>query len=48
MYELLRRGHEDGVEPWYTLWSEGHGTYWCANARYLGQRRRLFLRALGG
>lgn len=35
MYELLRDGHRDGVQPWARLWSEGHGDLWLADAEYV-------------
>ncbi len=46
MYELLRRGHEAGEQPWARLWSEGHGDYWYASARYAERRRGALARAI--
>lgn len=39
MWELLRAGHQSGVEPWRRLWSRGHGDTWLANADFT--RRHL-------
>jgi hypothetical protein len=47
-YELLRDGHDRDVEPWATLWVQGHGRYWSANAQYVSRRRKALLGALGG
>jgi hypothetical protein len=46
MYDFLQRAHESGVEPWTTLWSEGHGDAWRANALYAEQRRTVWENAL--
>ena len=48
MYTLLEQGHSVSVEPWATLWSEGHGDIWRTNAEYAEQHHRLFLAALLG
>jgi hypothetical protein len=48
MYELLRDGHERGVDPWSRLWDEGHGSAWRADARYVREHAGLLLAALGG
>ena len=46
MYELLRRGHETGEQPWSRLYSEGHGDYWYASARYAERRCAALARAI--
>jgi len=46
MYELLRRSHETGVQPWSKLWSEGHGVVWLAHAIYVEDRRSVWAEAL--
>lgn len=46
MYELLRRGHDEGIQPWSRLWDEGHGATWLADALYTEQRRDIWVRAL--
>ena len=48
MYELLRDGHGRSVQPWSSMWEQGHGRYWLANARYVNRRSRALLDALGG
>lgn len=34
MYDLLRKGHDSGTQPWARLWAEGHGRVWLDNAEY--------------
>jgi len=46
MHDFLQRAHDTGVEPWSTLWSEGHGDAWRANALYAEQRRNVWENAL--
>jgi len=47
MYELLRSGHETGVQPWSRLWREGHGVVWLADADYVDEKRSTWETALG-
>jgi hypothetical protein len=47
MYDLLRRGHEGGIEPWRMLWETGHGQIWLEDAEYIDARQRLWAAALG-
>lgn len=46
MYDLLRTSHETGREPWATMFSSGHGDHWRAVARYVGDHRPVWERAL--
>lgn len=46
MYELLRHGHEHGVQPWSRLWDEGHGETWRVDARYVEARVGLWAATL--
>jgi hypothetical protein len=46
MYTLLEQGHRNSVQPWATLWSEGHGATWRTDAEYAEEHRGLFLAAL--
>lgn len=46
MYDLLRRGHEDGTEPWARLWHEGHGTIWRGIADFTIANREALTRVL--
>jgi Ser/Thr protein kinase RdoA (MazF antagonist) len=46
MYDLLRRGHETGEEPWATLWDQGHGQAWLSDAQYVQERTSLWAGAL--
>jgi hypothetical protein len=47
MYELLRSGHDTGVQPWSRLWNEGHGAVWLADADYVDGRRSTWVSAMG-
>ena len=42
MYELLRDSHRDGVEPWGTMYVEGHGEHWRAVAEYVERGKKLW------
>lgn len=46
MYELLRKGHQSGLEPWSRLWAEEHGGVWLADALYVEERIDLWTQAL--
>lgn len=37
MYDLLRDAHRDGVEPWGTMFVEGHGEHWRTVAEFVEQ-----------
>jgi aminoglycoside phosphotransferase (APT) family kinase protein len=44
MYDFLRAQSAEGVEPWRTLWGEGHGAAWSRDADWIGQRRERWER----
>lgn len=46
MYELLKKGSENGCEPWSRLWDEGHGSTWLASADFTEQNIGTFRSAL--
>jgi Ser/Thr protein kinase RdoA (MazF antagonist) len=46
MYELLADGDAHGRDPWATLWRQGHGTVWRADAELIERRTDDWLRAL--
>lgn len=46
MHDFLRDQAAKGVHPWTTLWHEGHGAVWRADAEYTEQREALWLKAL--
>lgn len=46
MFELLRDGKRNGVEPWRRLWDEGHGDLWLADALYVETRMQLWAAAI--
>lgn len=46
MYDLLRTGHAQGVQPWSRLWDEGHGDVWRMNGEFAEAHVDLLTRAL--
>ncbi|WP_307839186.1 hypothetical protein [Streptomyces sp. MBT97] len=46
MHDFLRDRAARGVQPWATLWAEGHGTAWRSDAEYIEEREEQWLRAL--
>ncbi len=46
MHDFLRQQAVDGVQPWATLWAEGHGDAWRSDAEYIEERERLWADAL--
>lgn len=46
MHDFLRDQAARGVQPWATLWSEGHGDAWRSDAEYIEQREDQWARAL--
>lgn len=46
MYDLLRDSHRDGVEPWATMFINGHGEHWHAAAQYVEQNVDLWAKAI--
>ena len=42
MYEMLSDAHRDGVEPWATMFVEGHGEHWHRIAEFVAQRTDLW------
>ncbi|WP_049570605.1 aminoglycoside phosphotransferase family protein [Streptomyces sp. SBT349] len=48
MHDFLRAQAAQGVQPWATLWNEGHGTVWKADAAYAEARSALWTSALLG
>lgn len=45
-YEHLRRCAGAGVEPWLTLWNEGHGEGWADTLSYVEENRAEWHHAL--
>lgn len=37
MHALLSDGHHRGVQPWATLWEQGHGQVWADHAEFAAQ-----------
>lgn len=46
MHELLRSSHEVGVEPWATMYTEGHGAHWLGVLGYVKRHRGVWESAL--
>lgn len=46
MHILLRRSHEDGEEPWASMYTEGHGEHWDQTATYVAQHEQVWRRAI--
>ena len=46
MAEFLRDQAGSGTEPWSTLWREGHGAVWSADAAWTEQREQDWRTAL--
>lgn len=42
MHDLLRDAHHEGVEPWRTMFAEGHGEHWRAVARFVQQHQAVW------
>ncbi|QTZ93716.1 aminoglycoside phosphotransferase family protein [Streptomyces auratus] len=46
MHDFLREQTALGNQPWATLWAEGHGEVWRADAEYIEQREEQWASAL--
>ncbi|WP_108717409.1 phosphotransferase [Miniimonas sp. S16] len=46
MYDLLRRSHESGVEPWGSMYTSGHGAHWAGAAGYVERHSAAWADAL--
>jgi Ser/Thr protein kinase RdoA (MazF antagonist) len=46
MVDLLRTSHVDGVEPWASMFRDGHGEYWSAVDTYVRSNRDVWRAAL--
>ena len=46
MYELLKRSHESGREPWGSMYVEGHGRHWLATTEFIHDHERDWRRAV--
>jgi len=47
MLELLRSGHENGREPWASMFASGHGDHWAAVTQYVAKNQAVWSDALG-
>ncbi|PZQ87478.1 MAG: aminoglycoside phosphotransferase [Leifsonia xyli] len=48
MLELLESGHRDGVEPWGSMYRDGHGAHWRAVTAYVREHREVWAAAVRG
>lgn len=46
MHAMLRNAAASGVEPWSTMFTEGHGAYWAGVAEYARTHEAEWARAL--
>ncbi|MEU6847335.1 aminoglycoside phosphotransferase family protein [Streptomyces sp. NPDC046716] len=46
MHDFLRDQAARGVQPWATLWAEGHGDAWRSDAEYIEQHEDQWMRVL--
>lgn len=46
MHELLKDSYETGVEPWGTMFKEGHGAHWRAAKEYARRYEGIWSRVL--
>ncbi|WP_318533043.1 phosphotransferase [Arthrobacter vasquezii] len=46
MYELLKRSHETGFQPWANMYADGHGEHWRAAADYVDRHHGVWKQAL--
>jgi hypothetical protein len=46
MYDLLRRSHAAGDEPWASMYAEGHGEHWKGTAEYVARYADVWGRAI--
>lgn len=47
MLHLLRSSHETGIEPWGSMYVDGHGEHWRSVTRYALRHRDTWSAALG-
>jgi tRNA A-37 threonylcarbamoyl transferase component Bud32 len=46
MHDLLRGSHESGLEPWGSMYVNGHGEHWDGAAAFIARHERVWRRAL--
>jgi len=46
MHDLLRHSHAAGVQPWASMYVNGHGEHWAKTATYIAEHQTLWRRAL--
>ena len=47
MHNLLERSHRDGVEPWGSMFTQGHGDHWRDVASHCAVHETMWSQALG-
>ena len=46
MHDLLRHGHESDLEPWGSMYVEGHGQHWNNAVAFIARHEQTWRRAL--
>ena len=46
MRHLLATSHARGIEPWGSMFADGHGAHWTGAVRYVAENQALWARAL--
>lgn len=46
MYHLLKSSHESGLDPWASMYRDGHGDHWRTATDFAGRHQDLWLDAL--
>lgn len=46
MYELLKRSHESGREPWGSMFADFHGEHWLGTMNFISKHHQAWRRAL--
>lgn len=46
MYDLLADSHQQGIEPWGSMYRDGHGDHWRAAVEYVHRHQELWMQAL--
>ena len=46
MYDLLRRSHDSGRQPWASMYIAGHGQHWENAAAFISEHQQTWQRAI--
>ena len=45
MYDLLNDSHTTGLQPWATMYVEGHGEHWLKTTRFIADHHHAWAAA---